>query len=235
MQRLLIPFAEPRGAARAVEAMLREPRNDALVVHLVAVVEPLRPGKVAIFLSAGRAEALVRDAARRWLAPLEARLSAAGVAFHVSEVLGRRGAEEKESKNSADEPWLDGHDGLDRRPSRNLEEDPTWNCDRHVGPDTQALGPERRHRVENGNRRGDEDDPKALVPSARRDEPSERQRDGIRDCGERPCGGQAQPSRRQRPFGLVDAIDLEVVDLVDGVRRRIQHRRHRQANHRIEK
>jgi len=92
MQRLLIPFAEPRGAARAVEAMLREPRNDALVVHLVAVVEPLRPGKVAIFLSAGRAESLVRDAARRWLAPLEARLSAAGVAFESEVVLGPPGA-----------------------------------------------------------------------------------------------------------------------------------------------
>lgn len=92
MQRVLIPFAEPRGAARAVEAMLGEPRNDALIVHLVAVVEPLRPGKVAVFLSPGRAEALVRDAARRWLAPLEARLTAAGVAFESEVVLGPPGS-----------------------------------------------------------------------------------------------------------------------------------------------
>jgi len=91
MQRLLIPFAEPQGAARALDALLREPRNTALTVQLVAVVEPLRPGKVAIFMSAARAESLVRDAARRWLAPLEARLAAAGVAFESEVVLGAPG------------------------------------------------------------------------------------------------------------------------------------------------
>ena len=68
MSRLLIPFAEPEGGARAVDALLREPRKAALTVHLVAVVEPLRPGKVAMFVSAARAESMVRDAARRWLA-----------------------------------------------------------------------------------------------------------------------------------------------------------------------
>ena len=41
MPRLLIPFAEPDGANRAVDALLREPRDDALTVHLAAVVEPL--------------------------------------------------------------------------------------------------------------------------------------------------------------------------------------------------
>ena len=88
MPRLLIPFAEPEGAGRAVDALLREPHNDALTVHLAAVVEPLRPGKVAIFVSAERADAMVRDAARRWLAPLEARLAAAGIAFDSEVVLG---------------------------------------------------------------------------------------------------------------------------------------------------
>jgi len=88
MTRLLIPFAEPEGAARAVDQLLREPRSDALTVYLAAVVEPLRPGKVAIFVSAERAEAMVRDAARRWLAPLEAKLSAAGVPFKSEVVLG---------------------------------------------------------------------------------------------------------------------------------------------------
>ena len=92
MPRLLIPFADPQGAARAVDALLREPRNHALTVHLVAVIEPLRPGKVAIFVSAKRAETLVRDAARRWLAPLEARLAAAGVTFESEIVLGAPGA-----------------------------------------------------------------------------------------------------------------------------------------------
>ena len=88
MPRLLIPFAEPDGADRAVDALLREPRDDALTVHLAAVVEPLRPGKVAIFVSAERAESMVRDAAQRWLAPLEAKLAAAGVPFQSEVVLG---------------------------------------------------------------------------------------------------------------------------------------------------
>jgi hypothetical protein len=88
MPRLLIPFSEPDGGARAVDAVLREPRDDALTVHLAAVVEPLRPGKVAIFLSAERAESMVRDAAQRWLAPLEAKLAAAGIPFHSEVVLG---------------------------------------------------------------------------------------------------------------------------------------------------
>ena len=88
MDRFLIPFAEPEGALRAVDAFLREPRDDSHTVHLAAVVEPLRPGKVRMFVSAERAEALVRDAARRWLAPLEAKLAAAGVPFVSEIVLG---------------------------------------------------------------------------------------------------------------------------------------------------
>jgi nucleotide-binding universal stress UspA family protein len=88
MVRFLIPFAEPDGALRAVDAFLREPRNEPHTVHLAAVVEPLRPGKVRMFLSAERAEALVREAARRWLAPLEAKLAAAGVPFVSEIVLG---------------------------------------------------------------------------------------------------------------------------------------------------
>ena len=88
MARVLIPFAEPEGARRAVEALLEEPQDPALSVHLVAVVEPLRPGKVAMFVSAERAEALVREAAQRWLASLAARLVAARVAFTTETVLG---------------------------------------------------------------------------------------------------------------------------------------------------
>ena len=88
MNRFLIPFAEPEGALRAVDAFLREPRDDSNTVHLVAVVEPLRPGKVRMFLSAERAEAMVREAALRWLAPLEAKLAAAGVRFVSEIVLG---------------------------------------------------------------------------------------------------------------------------------------------------
>ena len=85
---LLIPFAEPEGAQRAVEALLREPHDSALVVRLVAVVEPLRPGKVAMFVTAARAESLVREAAQRWLAPLAAQLGAAHIAFTTEVILG---------------------------------------------------------------------------------------------------------------------------------------------------
>ena len=84
----LIPFAEPQGAMRAVDEFLRAPRDTSHSVHLAAVVEPLRPGKVRMFLSAERAEAMVREAARRWLAPLEAKLAAAGVPFVSEVVLG---------------------------------------------------------------------------------------------------------------------------------------------------
>ena len=88
MSRFLIPFAEPEGALRAVDAFLREPRDDSHTVHLAAVVEPLRPGKVMMFVSAERAEAMVREAARRWLTPLEAKLAEAGVPFVSEIVLG---------------------------------------------------------------------------------------------------------------------------------------------------
>jgi hypothetical protein len=88
LDRLLIPFAEPEGALRAVDAYLQGQRSASDSVHLAAVVEPLRPGKVMIFVSAERAEAMVREAARRWLDPLEAKLRAAGVPFVSEIVLG---------------------------------------------------------------------------------------------------------------------------------------------------
>jgi nucleotide-binding universal stress UspA family protein len=91
MKRLLIPITDPEGGTRAVDAILREPRDRGLTVHLAAVVEPLRPGKVAMFVSAERAEAMVREAARRWLAPLETKLAAAGVHFESQVVLGAPG------------------------------------------------------------------------------------------------------------------------------------------------
>ena len=88
MTRVLIPFAEPEGARRAVEALLREPRSASLHVHLLAAVEPRTGGRVGIFLTSARAEAMAHDAARRWLAPLEAALAAAGVAHTAQVVLG---------------------------------------------------------------------------------------------------------------------------------------------------
>ena len=88
MPRVLIPFAEPEGAQRAVHALLKEPPDPSLTVHLVAVVEPMRPGKVPMFLSAERAESLTREAAQRWLAPLAAQLAAARIAVTTETVLG---------------------------------------------------------------------------------------------------------------------------------------------------
>jgi nucleotide-binding universal stress UspA family protein len=88
MAKVLIPFAEPEGAQRAVDALLREPPDPALTVHLVAVVEPLRPGKVAMFVTAERAESLVREAAQRWLEPVAAQLAVAGIAFTTETVVG---------------------------------------------------------------------------------------------------------------------------------------------------
>ncbi len=88
MAKILIPFSEPEGATRAVEALLREPRDAKLAVHLVAIIEPLRPGKVPMFLSAERAESLVREAGERWLAPLAARLRAAGIAYTTQVIAG---------------------------------------------------------------------------------------------------------------------------------------------------
>jgi nucleotide-binding universal stress UspA family protein len=88
LNRLLIPFADPEDALRAVDAFLQGQRSASDTVHLAAVVEPLRPGKVAMFVSVERAESMVREAARRWLDPLEAKLAAAGVPFVSEIVLG---------------------------------------------------------------------------------------------------------------------------------------------------
>ena len=104
MTRVLIPFADPEGARRAVEALLREPRSASLHVHLLAAVEPRTGGKVAIYLTRGRAEAMALDAARRWLAPIEAMLAAAGVA-HSSEVV--LGAPRVAIRAAADRPDID--------------------------------------------------------------------------------------------------------------------------------
>ena len=80
MARVLIPFSDPDGAHRAIVQLLAEPRDLHLSVHLFAVVEPRVSGRTRIHLTEARAAAMVHDAARRWLEPLEAALAAAGVA-----------------------------------------------------------------------------------------------------------------------------------------------------------
>jgi hypothetical protein len=79
MARILIPFTDPRHAERAIQRLLDESPPLPTSVQLLAVVEPLTPGKVGIHLSPARAEALACAAAARWLDGLEALLKAAGI------------------------------------------------------------------------------------------------------------------------------------------------------------
>ena len=88
MARVLIPFAEPEGAMRAVNQLLREPPDPSLHVHLLAAVEPRVSGMVRIFVTEQRAEELVREAARQWLAPLEATLTTANIAYSSEIAVG---------------------------------------------------------------------------------------------------------------------------------------------------
>ena len=63
MARVLIPFSGARRGERAVRELLGEPRDPALVVELLAIVDPLTSGKVAVFVSPDSAEAQSRAAA----------------------------------------------------------------------------------------------------------------------------------------------------------------------------
>jgi hypothetical protein len=88
MHRVAIPFSDPSSGARALDALLRAPRERGLAVELVAMVEPRRPGKVAVFVSTAEAERAAVAAAERWLAPLAARLAAAGIPHSTHVAVG---------------------------------------------------------------------------------------------------------------------------------------------------
>jgi hypothetical protein len=92
MNRVLIPFTDPESAERAVRKLLDEAPSPALEVELLAVVEPLVPGKVRVFLSPERAECLARAAAERWLARIEALLDAANIRHRSEIAVGRPAA-----------------------------------------------------------------------------------------------------------------------------------------------
>ena len=79
MARILIPFTDPQDAERAIRRLLDESPSLTTSVQLLAVVEPMTPGKVSIYLPRARAEALACSAAARWLDGLEALLKAAGI------------------------------------------------------------------------------------------------------------------------------------------------------------
>jgi hypothetical protein len=83
-----IPFSDPADGARAVDALLAAPRHPRLAVELIAMVEPLRSGKVAVFVSDERAERDARAAAARWLSRLEQRLERARVPYRSSVAVG---------------------------------------------------------------------------------------------------------------------------------------------------
>jgi hypothetical protein len=79
MARILIPFTDPQDAERAIRRLLDESPLLTTSVRLLAVVDPITPGKISIYLSQARAEALACAAAARWLDGLEALLKAAGI------------------------------------------------------------------------------------------------------------------------------------------------------------
>jgi hypothetical protein len=89
MNRVLIPFTDPESAERAVRILLDETPSPTLEVELLAIVEPLTPGKVRIFLSPERAECLSRAAAGHWLARIEALLDAANIRHRSEIAVGR--------------------------------------------------------------------------------------------------------------------------------------------------
>ena len=102
MTRVLIPFSEPQGAARAVAMLIGEAPDRRTSVHLLAAVEPRVSGKVILYLSPDHAEALVRAAAERWLAPLEATLAAAGIPYTSEIVVGPTNATIRDAAARAD-------------------------------------------------------------------------------------------------------------------------------------
>jgi hypothetical protein len=92
MNRVLIPFVDLASGQRAVRKVLDEPPSPRLEVTLLAIVEPLTPGKVSVFLSPHRAEELLRAAARRWLEEIGALLDAANIRHRSEIAVGRPAA-----------------------------------------------------------------------------------------------------------------------------------------------
>ena len=88
MARVLIPFSDLASGERAVRRLLRENRDPRLAVELLAIVDPLTSGTVAVFVSRQSAEAQTRAAATRWLAALEAALQDARIPYRSRIAVG---------------------------------------------------------------------------------------------------------------------------------------------------
>jgi nucleotide-binding universal stress UspA family protein len=89
MPHLLIPFSDFASGERAVRCLLARPRDPHLNLELLAIVDPLTPGKVAVFVSPERAKAQATAAARDWLARLEAMLNGTGIRHRSRVATGR--------------------------------------------------------------------------------------------------------------------------------------------------
>ena len=89
MPRVLIPFRDFITGERAVRRLLARPRDPRLDVELLAIVDPLTPGKVGVFVSPARAKAQATVAARNWLRALHAQIEAAGVACQSNVAFGQ--------------------------------------------------------------------------------------------------------------------------------------------------
>ena len=88
MVRVAIPFSDLAGGEHAVGARLRGARAPSLEVELIAMVEPLRSGKVAVFVSRDAARAQCEAAATAWLAHLGSVLAQAGVHYTSRTAIG---------------------------------------------------------------------------------------------------------------------------------------------------
>ena len=90
MARVLIPFSDLASGQRAVRRLLQEARDPRQSVELLAMVDPLTSGKVAVFVSRAQAEAQSRAAAARWLERLAPQLDNAGIPHTSSVAVGPR-------------------------------------------------------------------------------------------------------------------------------------------------
>ena len=99
MSRVLIPFSDFASGERAIARLAARPRDPHLEVEILAIVDPLTPGRIPMIVSARRAEVQAVAAARRWLDRLEPMLDDARIRYRsqiavgpVTDILRRAGA-----------------------------------------------------------------------------------------------------------------------------------------------
>lgn len=80
MARILVPFSDFASGERAVRRLLVRAYDRRLEVELLAIIDPLTPGKVRVFVSPEVARAQATATAFQWLGALEAMLGDAGIA-----------------------------------------------------------------------------------------------------------------------------------------------------------